>query len=106
RHPGGAVGLLQRAAGGQLRAAVEDADVVETQKAAGEDVAPGGVLTIDPPVEVQHQALKRAFQKSQVGPAQRSLVLVQPERSKGVHRRIDVAEVPLVGGNLSARVEV
>ena len=106
RHPGGAVRLLQRAARGQRRAAVEDANVVETQKAAGEDVASRGVLAIDPPVEVQHQSLKRPFQKPQVRPAQLPLVLVQPERGPGVHWRIDVAEVPLVGGNLPARVEV
>ena len=77
-----------------------------SQKAAGEDVAPGRILAIDPPVEVQHQSLKRPFQKTQVGPAQLSLVLVQPERGPGVHRRIDVAEVPLVGRDLPARVEV
>ena len=106
RHPGGAVRLLQRAARGQLRAAVEDADVVEAQKAAGEDVAPRWILAVDPPVEVQHQSLKRAFQESQVRPAQLPLIPVQVERGPGVHRRIDVAEVPLVGGNLPARVEV
>ena len=38
-HPGGAVGLLQVAAGRQRRAAVEDADVVQAQEAALEDVA-------------------------------------------------------------------
>ena len=34
------------------------------------------------------------------------LVFVKPERGKGVHRRIDVAEVPFVGGDLAAGVEV
>ena len=38
RHPRGAVGLLQISARGQRRAAVEDADVVQTQEAALEDV--------------------------------------------------------------------
>ena len=37
-HPGGAVGLFEMAAGGQRRAAVENADVVQTQEAALEDV--------------------------------------------------------------------
>ena len=106
RHPRRPVRLLQRAAGRQRRAAVEDADVVQTQEAAGEDVAPRGVLAIDPPVEVQHQPLKRALQEAQVGPAQLLLVLVQPERGPGMHRRIHVAEVPLVGRNLPVRVEV
>ncbi len=38
-HPGGAVGLLEVAAGRQRCAAVEDADVVEPQEAALKDVA-------------------------------------------------------------------
>ena len=38
RHPGGAVGLLEVAAGRQRRAAVEDADVVQAEEAALEDV--------------------------------------------------------------------
>ena len=37
-HPGGAVGLFQVAAGRQRRAAIEDADVVQAQEAALEDV--------------------------------------------------------------------
>ena len=44
RHPRGAVGLLERAAGRQRRAAIEDADVVEAEKAAVEDVSPLGSL--------------------------------------------------------------
>ncbi len=37
-HPGGAVGLLEIAAGGQRGAAVEDPDIVQAQEAAFEDV--------------------------------------------------------------------
>ena len=106
RHPGRPVRLLQRSARRQLRAAVEDADVVQPQEAAGEHVAPGGVLAVHPPVEVQHQPLERSFQEPQVRPAQLLLVLVEAERGPGVHRRIHVAEVPLVGGNLPVGVEV
>ena len=106
RHPRRAVRLLQRAAGRQRRAAVEDADVVEAEEAAGEDVAPRRVLAVDPPVEVQHQALERVLQELEVLPAELLLVLVEPQRRPGVHRRIDVAEVPFVGGDLPARMEV
>ena len=77
RHPGRAVRLLQRAARRELRAAVEDADVVQTQKSAGEHVAPCGILAVDPPVEIQHQPLKRSFQEAQVRPAERPLHLVE-----------------------------
>src|ERR1043166_2045473 len=58
RHPCRPVRLLQRSARRQLRATVEYANVVQPQKAPGEDVASRGILSIDPPVEVQHQSLE------------------------------------------------
>ena len=106
RHPRRPVRLLQRAARRQLRAAVEDADVVEAEEAAGEHVLAGGILPVHPPVEVQHQPLERPLQEPEVGPAERPLHLVEVQRGPGVHRRIHVAEVPLVGGNLPVRVGV
>ena len=39
RHPAGAVGLVEMAAVGQRRAAVEDADVVQAEESALEDVS-------------------------------------------------------------------
>ena len=38
RHPRGAVGLFAAAAAGQRLRAIEDADVVEAEKAAGEEM--------------------------------------------------------------------
>ena len=57
-------------AGRQRRAAVEDADVVQPEKPARENVASLGILAVDPPVEIQHQSLEGALQEAQVGPAQ------------------------------------
>jgi len=59
RHPARAVGLVQVTAGRQLGAAVEDADVVEPQKAALKNVLPFHVLAVHPPVEVEHQLVKK-----------------------------------------------
>src|SRR5436309_6684212 len=61
-HPGGAVGLLQVAAGGQRGAAVEDADVVQTEESPLESVAAAAVLAVDPPGEIQEQLLKAALE--------------------------------------------
>src|SRR5215475_4344556 len=58
RHPRSAVGLFETSAGGELRAAIEDTDVVEAKKSAGENVAALGILAVHPPVEIQQQALK------------------------------------------------
>ena len=57
-HPGRAVRLLQVAAGGQRGAAVEDADVVEAEEAALEDVLAEAVLAVHPPGEVQQQLVE------------------------------------------------
>ena len=51
------------AAGGKRLAAVEDADVIQTEKAALKNVAPVGILAIDPPGEIQQQLLKNPFEK-------------------------------------------
>ena len=105
-HPGRPVRLLERPAGGERGAAVEDADVVEAQEAAGEDVLPLRVLPVHPPVEVEHQALEGARQELDVLPAQVLLHLVEEERRPGVHRGVHVAEVPLVGRHLPVGVAV
>src|SRR5579863_2898956 len=62
-HPSSAVSLLQVAPGGQWGAAVENADVVEPQKAPLEEVLAEAVFTVHPPTEVQHQLCKRAFEE-------------------------------------------
>ena len=54
------------AAGGQRCAAVEDADVVEAEEAALEDVVAVGVLAVDPPGEVEQQLVEDALQEGAV----------------------------------------
>ena len=106
-HPGGAVRLLQVAARGERGAAVEDADVVEAEKAPLEDILAEAVLAVYPPGEVQHQLVERLPEEIQVGLAGQGLRgAEQEERREGVDRRVHVAEVPLVGGHLAARVQV
>ena len=65
-HPGGAVGLIEMGAAGKRCAAVEEADVVQAQEAALEDVAAFGVLAIDPPGEVDEQFLEDALEEEAV----------------------------------------
>ena len=67
RHPGGAVRLLEMSARRQRSAAVEDADVVEPEEAALEDVVAGAVLAVDPPGEVEQQLLEGALEPVEVG---------------------------------------
>ena len=106
-HPGCAVRLLQVAAGGQRRAPVEDADVVEAEKAALEHVLAEAVLAVHPPGEVQHQFVERFPEKIQVHLSPQGLLrAVQEEGRKGVDRGVHVAEVPFVRGHLAVGVQV
>ena len=65
-HPGRAVRLLEVAAGRQRGAAVEDADVVEAEEAALEDVLAEAVLAVDPPGEVQHELVEDRLEEVDV----------------------------------------
>ena len=107
-HPGRAVRLVEVAAGGQRRRAVEHADVVEPEEAALEDVGAGAILAVDPPGEIDQQLGKGVLEELDVAAAAAALLVEQVElhRRPRVHRRIDVAEVPLVGGQLAVRMQV
>ncbi len=59
RHPSGAVGLFQFSSFGQTFAAVEDADVVQSQEPASENVVAVAVDLVHPPCEVHQQTLER-----------------------------------------------
>ena len=77
RHPRRAVGLLEAAAGGQGRAAVEHADVVEAEEAALEHAAAARVLAVDPPGEVEQQLVERLAQERQVDVVVAARLLVE-----------------------------
>src|SRR4051794_38372925 len=66
RHPACAVGLLDMSSNRQGLAAIEDADVIEPEKAALENVSALGIFTIDPPCEVQHELVKDTLEKLHV----------------------------------------
>src|SRR5439155_1841537 len=95
------------ASGGERRGAVEDADVVEAEKTALEDVLSLGVLAVHPPGEVQQELVEDALEEGAVrAPADALLDLVDSPDGPGVHGRIHGAEGPLVGGEQAARVHV
>src|SRR5229473_2845082 len=100
-HPRGAVGLLQIAAGGQRRAAVEDADIVEPEKAALEDILAEAVFAVHPPAEIRRELAEDPLQEVEVCLALQYLLHpVYEDRGPGLYRRIDIAEVPLIGRDL------
>ena len=87
--------------------AVEHADVVQSEKAALEDVAAAGVLAVHPPGEIQHQLVENALEKGRSPcPFSAAVDLVDAPGGPGMHRRIDVAERPFIGGQLAVRMHV
>jgi len=70
------------------------------------DVSPLGVFAIHPPCEVDEQFVKDALEEHVIARAALAGQLVHAPRRPRVHRRIHVAEVELVRGDLSVGMEV
>ena len=106
-HPGGAVRLVEAPTARERGAPVEQADVVETQEPSLKHVVAVGVLAVHPPGEVEQQLVEHPFQEGSVpGSGRCSVDLVHPAGRPGVDRRVDVAELPFVGGELPVGMHV
>src|SRR5271169_40488 len=93
--------------GRQRRTAVKNADIVEAEKPALEEAAAEAVLAVHPPAEIRRQPAEHSLQEVEIGlAAHRLLHAVEKDRCPGLDRRIDIAEVPLIGRDLSGRMQV
>ena len=108
RHPRSAVGLVDVTPARQRFVPVEYADVVEPQEPALENISALDILAVDPPGEVEHQLVEDTFEKIPVALAASVLPVdfIDTPRRPGVHRRIDVAECPFIGGQLAIGVHI
>ena len=93
-HPTGGVRLLQSPADGQV-GPVDGADIVQPEEAALEQVAARPVFQVDPPGEVDEELVEDTGEEVEVATAVDGEDF---ERRPRLHGRVDVAEVPLVGG--------
>src|SRR5438876_4564025 len=106
-HPACAVGLFEMATGWERRGAVEDSDVVETKKAALENVGALRIFAIDPPGEVEKQLVKNLFEEGAIADtAHATFNFVNAPGRPGVNGGIYVAESPFVSGKLAVRMHV
>src|SRR5207247_3214127 len=101
--PRGPIRLLEVATLGERRRPVERTDVVQAEESALEDVVALGVFPVDPPREVQEKLVEDALQELEV---LRAIDLEHPQRSPSVNREVDVAERPLIGGQLAVRMHI
>ncbi len=106
-HPGRTVRLIQVPASGQAVAAVENADIVQSQKAALKNIVAVIIFAIYPPGKIEQQLVEDRFQKRPVWLAGlRGVDLVDAPGSPGMNRRIDIAKGPFVGRELAVGVHV
>src|SRR5205823_1637472 len=91
---------------GQGLRSVEDADVVEAEKAAREEVLALDVLAVHPPGEVDEELLEQPLEEGPVALAVAASHLVDAKGGPGVDGRVHIAEGELVGRQLAVRVHV
>src|SRR6185369_14733421 len=65
-HPTGAVGLAKESSSGQRFAAIEHADVVESEEAALEQISAVGVFPVHPPGESDQLLLQYPLQEIEI----------------------------------------
>ena len=105
RHPARAVALFQGAAVGQRLVPVKHADVVHAEKAAAKNVASVGILAVDPPAIVQHEAVEHLGQEFIIPlPFLLQVMPIDDERRPGKDRRIHIVEVPFISRKLAVAV--
>ena len=93
-HPSCGVGLLQGAADGKMRA-VDRPYIVQPQEAPLEEVVALLVFEVDPPCEVHEELVENPAEKVNVTTTVDSENL---EDGPGLHGRVDISEIPFVGG--------
>ena len=93
---------------GQGRTAIEHTNVVQSQKAPFKDVVALFIFAVYPPREVDQQFGEGVLEKFNIPLAVIALSIdgVNLPGGPGMNGRIDIAKVPLVGRNLTIRVQV
>src|SRR5262245_24670824 len=95
------------ATGWQWGATIENANVVEAEKAALKNVHSISIFAIDPPGEIQQQLLEDPLKKNCVADSTSFLLdLVNAPRRPGVNGRIHITKCPLVSRQLTVWVHV
>ena len=91
---------------GQFGGAVEDADVVEPQESAREEVLALRVFAVDPPGEVDQELLEDAREEDAVALSAGGRDLVDAPGRPRVDGRVDVSEGPLVSRDLPVGMHI
>src|SRR5580693_3221505 len=60
-HPRRAILLVEMPTGGKLSTAIEHPNIVQPDESSREDISSRRIFSVDPPVKIQHQTLKRTL---------------------------------------------
>src|SRR5213080_2648932 len=104
-HPTRAIALFKMATVEKGGAAIEYADVIESEESALKDIVTFGIFSIHPPGKGEQQFMEDRIQECAVAFA--GLFALDLENAPGCpcqDGRIYVAKVPFIGGNLAVRV--
>src|SRR5207253_2996068 len=104
-HPARRVRLFEHRAVGERVASVNGGDVVEPEEAALEDVVALRVHLVHPPCEVDEELVEALLKELAVGATRAYAIhVVDAPDGPSLHGRVEVRELPLVGGYLAVRV--
>ncbi len=83
-------------------AAVKHTDIIQAKKTAFKYIVAISIFPVDPPGKIDEQFLKDSFKKNNIATAKAFLLnAVNFHSCPGLHRRIYIAEIPFVSGQLS-----
>src|SRR5439155_25116439 len=84
-----------------------EANIIQSQEAALEDVAAFGVFAVNPPGEVEHELVEDALEECAIARTPALLLdLIDAPGRPGVHWWVHIGQGPLVRGQLSIGVHV
>src|SRR5580658_3233884 len=93
--------------GRQRRIAIKHADIVQSKKASFEHVPAIGIFSVDPPCKVEQQLVEDALEKYPIARTATLLLdLIDAPSRPSIHRRVHIAECPLVGWQLTVGMHV
>ena len=65
-HPAGGVALFEMTPTGKRGAPIENADIIQSEKAPLEDVSTSGIFAVNPPGKVEQKLVKDSFQEGAI----------------------------------------
>src|SRR3972149_5030207 len=91
----------------QFPAPVKNANIIQPEEPALEDIVPLGVLSVNPPGEIEQELVENPFQEGYIArPSELPFDLKDLYGRPRMHRRVDITEVPFIGRKLAVPMDI